>query len=66
MSKLLRQPTKQPDLRPAKLPPSTRRYEQGAHDTPQGWLHGGRGEDKPNFDPGLQRKQKKLRPRWPF
>jgi hypothetical protein len=59
-----RQPTKQPDMKPWKDPSSTRRYEPGAHDTPKGWLHGGRGEDHPNYDPGHKGEQKKPR-KWP-
>jgi hypothetical protein len=65
--KLLRRPTKQPDMKPAKAPPETRRgggYGKGLHDTAKGWLHGGRGEDAPNFDPGLQRRQQKSRKQW--
>jgi hypothetical protein len=63
----LRQPTPQPDMRPAKLPSSTRRFEQGTHDTPKGPLHGARGEDSnPNYDPGYKGKQQKKRKQWPY
>jgi hypothetical protein len=63
-----RQPTPQPDMKPVKAPPETRRGgaygEKGAHDTAKGWLWGGRGEDNPNFDPGHKGKQQKQRKRW--
>jgi hypothetical protein len=63
-----RQPTKQPDMKPVKAPPETRRgggYGKGLHDTSKGWLHGGRGEDHPNFDKGHKGKQQKIR-KWPY
>jgi hypothetical protein len=65
-----RKSTPQPTMRPVTLPPSKRRgggYGKDLHDTAgEGWLHGGRGEDHPNFDPGHKGKQKKLRPKWPY
>jgi hypothetical protein len=63
MAPLRDKPTKQPDMRPFKLPPSTKRgggYGNDLHDTGNSWLHGGRGEDHPNFDA----KKPKLR-KWP-
>jgi hypothetical protein len=66
----MRQPTKQPDLRPAKEQPSSGlrggAYEKGAHDTPgKTWLHGGDPSTKPGYLKGRAGQQKKSR-RWPF
>jgi hypothetical protein len=67
-----RQPTKQPDLRPAKEQPSSG-LRGGAygkadlHDTGNStWLHGGRGEDHPFFDPGHKGAKKPKLRKWPY
>jgi hypothetical protein len=64
--KLLRRPTPQPNMKPVKPPPSTKRgggYE-GPRTTPRGWIWGGDATQKPNFDPGFKGQQQKLRKRW--
>jgi hypothetical protein len=60
MTKPLREPSKQPDLKPWKLPADKRRG--GAYDKPslkpRGWpYNGSRGEDHPNFVPSPKGKK---------
>jgi hypothetical protein len=63
-----RQPTRQPDLKPAKGPPEARRgggYGKDLHDTPGNtWLHAGDPSEKPGYVKGMQGKQQKQRKRW--
>ena len=65
----LRMSTKQPDMKPLKGPPSSGlrggAYGKGLHDTAQGWLHGGRGEDHPFFDVGHKGAKKPKLRKWP-
>jgi hypothetical protein len=67
---MMRKSTPQPDLRPAKGPPETRRggaYGKDLHDVGgNSWLHGGDPSTKPGYVRGLQGKQQKRRPRWPY
>ncbi len=66
---MMRKSTPQPDLRPAKLPPETRRgggYGKDLHDVAgNSWLHGGDPSTKPGYVAGRQGMNKpKSRKKW--
>jgi hypothetical protein len=65
VAKLLREPSKQPDMKAPKMDVG-QGLKKSSSPPKKGWPYAGsRGEDHPNFDPGVKGKTQKSR-KWPY